>query len=384
MNVTQTLQLSRPRLAVLSAFFINGALMATWVSRIPAIQIKLGLSEAALGLVLLGISVGVLPALSVAGGVIGRVGSRRVTIGAALAMCLILPLLAILPDARLLWVALFGFGASMSMMDVAMNDQAVQVERREQRPLMSSFHAAFSLGALVGALIGAAMAANAAITPTIHFGLMAVLFGGGILLASRHLLNVESESEEPQGVFSLPPRALWPLGAVAFCCALGEGAMADWSGVYLTQELGTSAAFAALGFAAFSLTMTAGRLMGDYLSTNWAPERVVRLGGVVATIGFLASVITAEPVIVLIGFAAIGIGLANIIPLAFSAAGNFPGLPSGVGIAGVATIGYAGFLAGPPVIGFLAEQTSLRIAFLLITLLVGSLIFTAKSVRIGD
>jgi len=343
-------------------------------------QSKLSLSEGMLGLILLGLSVGVLTALSIAGGLIARFGSRTVTLVGAVGLCLTLPLLALAPSPIALWAALCLFGGSMSVMDVAMNEQAVLVERNAGRPMMSSFHASFSIGGLVGALIGVAMASQATLSPVYHFVLVSVMFGVAIILAAPHLLRVKPEPQEKQAVFRLPKRALWPLGAVAFATAIGEGAMADWGAVFLTQVLETTAAFAALGFAAFSLTMTIGRLLGDKLSARWSPVLIVRVGGLAATIGVLAAAISAEPIVVLIGFAAVGIGLANIIPLAFSAGGNFPGIATGVGIASVATIGYAGFLAGPPIIGLIAEATSLRVAFVIVALLIGSLVFTASAI----
>ena len=371
------------RTAVLTAFFINGALMATWVSRIPAIQTKFSLSEGQLGLLLLGLSVGVLFALSLASGLIARFGSHTVTVAGAIAICLLVPFAALAPHPLVLWLALFLFGGAMSTMDVAMNDQAVLVERRTKRPLMSSFHASFSIGALAGALIGAGMASIPTITPLLHFSIVAATFAIVILLAKPHLIQVEQKRQQKAATFRFPNRLLWPLGAVAFSCAIAEGAMADWSAVYLAQVIETTASFAALGYAAFSLTMTIGRLLGDWLTTHWSPASLIRAGGLIATMGFLAAILTAEPWVVLIGFAAIGIGLANIIPLAFSAAGNYPDISPSAGIAGVATIGYAGFLAGPPLIGLIAEATSLRIGFILITLLVGSLVFTGKVVADG-
>ena len=376
----QFLSKNPTRLAVLTAFFVNGAIFATWVSRIPAIQAKLHLSEGALGIILLGISAGVLVALSLAGGLIARFGSPRVIITGTAIMCVLLPILALIPHPVLLWVTLFVFGGGMSAMDVAMNEQAVWVEREAKRPLMSSFHAAYSIGGLAGALIGAGMASIPAISPFIHFLLGALAFGAAMLVAYPHLVPANVVPEENASVFRLPERALWLLGFIAFCSAIGEGAMADWSAVYLTQVLETTAAYAALGYAAFSLTMTAGRLLGDAITTAWKPETIVRAGGVLATAGLLAAVLTRTPVVVLIGFAAIGIGLANIIPLAFSAAGKFPGIPAGTAIAGVATIGYAGFLAGPPVIGLVAEQTNLRIALTFVLILIATLIFTARAI----
>lgn len=369
------------RLAVLAAFFVNGALLATWVSRIPAIQQKLNLSEGMLGIVLLGMGVGVLVALSLAGGLIGRFSSRTVTIAAAIAMCFFLPFLALAPTATGLWIALFLFGAATSTMDVAMNDQAVLVEQRAKTPLMSSFHASFSIGALAGALMGAGIA-WLSIGPFLHFVLAAVLFSFVTLLFSRHLLRMKAEPTKGDSLFRLPPKVVWPLGAIAFCAAIGEGAMADWSAVFLSRSLSTTAAVAALGFAAFSLTMTIGRLLGDRLAARFSPVSIVRIGGLLAAVGILAAIVTIQPFVVLLGFAAVGVGLANVIPLAFSAAGKLRQLPAGVGIAGVATIGYAGFLAGPPLIGLVAEVSSLRFALLIVAVLSGTLIFTARAIRV--
>ncbi|MDX1415844.1 MAG: MFS transporter [Candidatus Promineifilaceae bacterium] len=371
----------KPRLSVLGAFFINGFLIATWVARIPAIQEKLNLSKGTLGLVLLGMGIGVLVALSLAGSLIARFSSRTVTLAASLAMCFFLPLLALMPSAPTLWIALFLFGVAISTMDVAMNDQAVLVEKEAGTPLMSTFHASFSIGALAGALFGAGIA-WLSVEPLMHFILVAFLLGILTLLSARYLLRVKSVPGPGGSPFRLPPRIVWPLGAIAFCAAIGEGAMADWSAVFLSQSLKTTAAMAALGFAAFSFTMTIGRLLGDRLAVSFGPESIVRIGGFLAGGGILAAIVTNEPIVVLIGFAAVGAGLANVIPLAFSAAGRLSQLPAGVGIAGVASIGYAGFLAGPPVIGLVAEGTSLRFALLIVAILCSTLIATARAIKV--
>ena len=368
------------RLATLAVFFVNGLLLANWVARIPAIQIRLGMNEGVLGLTLMGLSAGVIVALSMAGGIVGRFGSRNVTLVAGIGLCIVLPFLGLMTTPLALFVALFVFGVFLSTMDVAMNAQAVAVEQHAAKPLMSSFHAAFSIGGLAGALFGAALAAQAVDTVT-HFVIASVLSLAVLLFSSRYLLDVSGEKQEGGRLISLPPRILWGLGAVAFCVAIGEGAMTDWSGVYLAQEIGTTAAFAALGFAAFSLTMTIGRLTGDWLTTRFNPVKIVRFGGLLAAVGLMAAVFTSNEYIVLLGFAAVGAGMANGIPLAFSAAGRFPGISAGAGIAGVATIGYAGFLAGPPVIGLIAEATSLRISLFLVALLLGTLVFTAQAIR---
>lgn len=370
------------RWAVLAMFFANGALFANWLSRIPQIQANLAMSEGQLGLALMGLAVGVLTALSIAGGLIARFGSRAVTAVGGVLLCLLLPLLALMPNAVALGVNLFLFGAAMSTMDVAMNAQGVDVERVLGRSVMSSFHAAFSIGGFAGAAIGAVMA-YLGIGPTLHFVMAGAAFLLLILLAAPRLLPVapESEPDLSDPVFRLPARALWPLGAVAFCSATGEGAIADWSAVYLKSVVGTTDSIAAIGFAAFSITMTGGRLLGDKLAMRFGGATLVRAGGVAASVGLLLAILLPQAAPVLLGFAAVGAGLSIVVPLAFSAAGNVPNLSAGVGIAGVATIGYAGFLAGPPAIGLVAEATSLRVAMLLVLLLVGSLIFTSSALH---
>jgi MFS family permease len=364
-------------------FFINGAIMANWVSRIPQIQANLAMSEGALGLVLLWLAVGVLLALSMAGGLIARFGSRAITVAGALLLAAALLPLGIMPHPLALSINLFLFGGVMSLMDVAMNAQSVDVERVLNRAVMSSFHAAYSIGGFVGAVMGGTMA-SFGIGPGLHFLITAISFSIIIVLVGPALRSTEAADVPSQSepVFRLPDRVIWPLGAVAFCAAIGEGAMADWSGVYLKTVVGSEAATAAFGFAAFSLTMTAGRLLGDYLTSRFSPAQLVRLGGAIASLGVLLAVLLPQVGPVLLGFGAVGAGLSNVVPLAFSAAGKVPGMQSGAGIAGVATIGYAGFLAGPPVIGLIAEATSLRVALLVVVLLAGSLVFSTQAMQL--
>ena len=373
--------LTSARLAVLAAFFFNGLILATWVSRIPAVQSKLDMSEGTLGFVLMGISVGVIVALSMAGGLVGRFGSKTMTMAGVIGLCFVMPLPALMPNTAALFAALFIFGAFLSTMDVSMNSQAVVVEGLAGKHLMSSFHAFFSIDGLAGALLGAGFVALG-VSILNHFLILALFSLLVMLFFGRFLVQDSGEPEgEGGGIFRLPPHPLWALGAVAFCVAIGEGSMGDWSGVYLAEVIRTTEAFAALGFAAFSATMTLGRLAGDWLVVRFAPVNVVRYGGLLASWGLLMAVFSHNEYVVLLGFAAVGAGVANGIPLAFSAAGKFPGMAAGAGIVGVATIGYAGFLAGPPLIGLVAEATSLRVAFFLAALLVGSLVFSAQAMR---
>jgi MFS family permease len=368
------------RWAVLVIFFINGALFANWVSRIPTVQGNLGLNKGELGLVLVGMSVGVLTALSLAGGLIARFGSHRVTLIGALLMSAMLAVLGFMPSAVMLWGALFLFGAFTSTMDVAMNSQGVEVERGLGKSVMSSFHAAFSIGGFAGAAIGSFMVAQG-VSVQVHFMLMAGFFAVMAVFAARYLLNIAHEGESSNATFQLPPRVLWPLGAVVLCAAIAEGAMADWSGIYLETVVGTEAALAAWGFASFSLMMTLGRASGDWLVARFDRAVLVRLGGGLAFSGLMLAILVPSLVTALIGFSAVGIGLSITIPLVFSVAGNLPNIPSGAGIAGVATIGYAGFLAGPPLIGVVSEATSLQLGLGIVAVLAGSLVITGHTLK---
>ena len=369
--------------AVFVTFLANGALLGTWVARIPAIQTKLSLSEAGLGMALLGMSVGVLVGLSLAGGWVSRFGSRTVTVVGFWLMCLLLPSLSWAPHPILLWFLLLLFGGAMSVMDVAMNEQTVFVEREAGKPVMSRFHGAFSVGGLLGALLGSALA-SADVSAGPHFIVAVILFGLAMIMVKRHLLLQTEAPQSDSPVFRVPDRRLWPLGVVALISSIAEGAMADWSAVYLTKMLHATAGAAALGFAAYSLAMTVARLSGDHLKAHFSPAGMIRAGGWISGIGLLVVVLSHNSVITMIGFAIVGLGLANIIPIAFTAAGNYPGVPSGTGIAAVATIGYAGFLAGPPLIGFLAEATSLRGAFWLLIVVLAILPWVAHTVSVAE
>jgi predicted MFS family arabinose efflux permease len=371
------------RLAVVIMFFINGAVLANWVSRIPAIAGTLHLDEGAVGLVLIGLSIGVITSLLFTGGLIARFGSERVVQVAAVVLCLALPLLALAPNPVLLWVALFGFGAALSTMDVAMNSQAVEVEQRAARPLMSSFHGAFSVGSFAGALMGGIMA-SLGVMPLVHFVIAAIGFALLSRVAITALVRVDAEvsgRSQRGSPIQLPPRALWMVGAIALCAMIGEGSAADWSGLYIQNIVGLPGGVTAFGYAAFAVMMTVGRLSGDWLVSRFQPAPLVRVGGLIACLGILVAVVSPSLLTAVIGFAAVGAGLSLVVPLAFSAAGRVPGVMPGAGIAGVATIGYAGLLAGPPIIGLIAHVTSLQVGLLFVAVMVGTLAFTGQRLK---
>lgn len=377
-------RLSIARRGVFITFFIPGFLFANWAARIPQIQDNLQLSEGALGFALLGLSLGAIFGLTVIGGFIARFGSHRMSALWLLLLCLALPLLALAWNFITLFVALFTFGTLLSLLDVSMNAQGVAVERLLGRSIMGSLHAAYSVGAFVGALLGGFLAGLAWL-PLTHFLLVtavAVAVSWGI---RGTFIKAVGEDEGATGtVFQLPQRQVWPIGAVAFCAMLAEGSMADWSAIYLRDIVGSNEAFAAYGFAAFNLMMTVGRFGSDVLANRIAPSAMVRGGGLIATAGLLIALLWPTLPVTFVGFGLVGIGISYIVPLAFSAGGNLPNTSPGVGIAGVSTIGYAAFLAGPPVIGLIAEATSLRFAFIIVLACVALLVHLGGSLTRAD
>ncbi len=359
---------TKPRAAVTLIFFINGVVVSSWVARIPELQRKLGISEGELGLALLGLGLGALVALVMSGWLVGRMGSRPVTTLSVVAVCALLPGPALAPSTATLTLALFIFGAANGALDVAMNAQGVLIQRHYGRPILSSMHAAFSFGAFTGAAVGG-LAAAAGITPTEHLLGAALVLGVAAFLAARWLLPAHEDVSRGGPSFVKPSRRLAALGTVAFCGLLIEGAVADWSAVYLNNVLETGPALAAAGFAAFSLTMAAGRLIGDRLVFLTHPITIARYGGTIALIGLMIALLAPHPLLAIGGFALVGAGLSNIVPIVFTAAGRISKLAPGPAIAAVATTGYFGFLTGPPVIGLVAELLTLRVALLILVIL---------------
>ena len=372
------------RLAVMAMFFINGAILASWVSRIPLFQARFELSDGALGLVLLGNALGVLTALFISSGLIQRFGSRSVTLAGGVLGIVCLPALALMPHPVLFSLDLFLFGLAHGTMDIAMNGQGAQVEQRAGKPMMSSFHATWSIGGVIGAAVGALMSALN-ILPLLHFMMVALLFAILLLRALPALIPDRPQaSSEPHSVFQLPPRVLWPLGFVVCIATFGEAAVANWSTVYLSNVIHTEESIAALGYTVFMLAMTIGRVLGDWLSVRYSAYALVRSGGLLAALGLALAVVQPQVAMALLGFAAVGAGLSIMVPLSFSVAGKMPGFPPGIAIAGVATIGYAGFLSAPSITGWLAEFTSLPLALLIVAALMGLLVFLAQSLRIPN
>ena len=367
--------------AVTAVFFLNGFLFGSLVARMPAIRDHAGVTNGELGLALACVAVGAVVAMPIAGALAARHGSRGATRGALALACLALlpPVLA--PSLPALAAAFLVMGVAMGSLDVTMNAHGVAVERRYRRPILSGFHAAFSFGGLAGAAT-AATAAAAAFDLQLHVALVAAAcLVVGLGWSRRFLPGSEDASGAEHPMLARPPRRLWALGAVAFSCLLVEGAAADWSAIYVRDELDTGAGTAASAFVAFSLTMAVGRLLGDRLVERFGPVALLRGGGVLAAVGFGTGLAAGAVPAALVGFAALGAGMAAVIPVVFRAASSTPGIAPGMALAAVSSTGYLGFVAGPAIIGSLAEGIGLPAALVLLVVLVLVVAALARSAR---
>jgi MFS family permease len=352
--------MTRSRLAVKGIFFVNGFMYANWISRLPRIQEQFGLDNAALGTALLFTSVGAIGAMPFTGAIIAKAGSRATTLAAVLAFTLMVPLIPLLPSLLPLLGLFLLLGVSSGITDVSMNAQAVLVEKHMQRPVMTSFHALFSIGMALGAALGSLYASLN--TPLLTHLVTASAVGAGIIgIARPALVRGDSQgSANDQKVFQLPTPSLVTVGIIAFCCMLGEGAMADWSTNFMENVSGARQSFAPWGLASFAFAMTAGRVLGDSVRVRWGDRKLLVLCSLMATAGLIMLVAVPGPALSVAAFFLVGLGLSVIVPIAYSIAGHNREVSPGTGIAMVTTIGYTGFLVGPPCIGYLADWMGLR------------------------
>lgn len=371
--------LSAARRATRLIFLVSGFGMSAWAPMVPYAKVRLGLDDAQLGLALLAFGGGSMLSMPFVGWLAHRVGNRTVIVASGLLMCLALPMLAVASGVAALAAALFYFGVMLGAVDVAMNAHAVDVERLDGGRLMSGFHGLFSVGGLSGAIamsgllamgvpLGYAASAIAALL------LATVLWLRGDLLGdATHVVEMQ---RKPPG---MPHPLAWLLGLLCFVSFLAEGAMLDWSAVFLREFRGVPPASAGLGYACFSVAMALGRLTGDRLVGRHGPTRAVCLGALLAATGFLLVAGIPHAAVSLAGFVLIGLGASNIVPVLFSAAGRLPGTPPAIAIATATTLGYAGLLSGPALIGFVAHASSLPLAFAGVA---GLLILVSLSARV--
>ncbi|MGV9454099.1 MFS transporter [Streptomyces sp. NPDC003635] len=357
--------LTRLRVALTVFFALDGFVFAGWVVRIPAIKEQVDASAGSLGLALLGVSAGAVVTMTLTGRLCRRYGTHPVTVVCAVLLSLSVALPPLTHSVPALTAVLLLFGAAYGGINVAFNSAAVDLVTALRRPIMPSFHAAFSLGGMVGAGLGGLVAGS--LSPARHLlgltvvGLIVTLFAGRVLLRIEPPRPARTP-ERPEGPRRLDRRTrglVAVFGLIALCTAYGEGAMADWGALHLEQDLDASPGMAAVGYSCFALAMTLGRLTGSTLLQRLGRTRTVVLGGATAAAGMLLGSLSPSVWATLVGFAVTGLGLANLFPVAIERAGALAG-PSGVATA--STLGYGGMLLGPPAIGFMAEWSSLPTA----------------------
>ncbi|GGX88087.1 MFS transporter [Streptomyces fructofermentans] len=376
-------EVRRARYAVATVFAVHGAVTGSFATRVPWIQDHASVGAGQLGLALAFTAFGASVSMPLAGRISHRFGSRAALRGLIALWTLSLTLPALAPNMLALCVAMFTYGATAGMADVAMNALGVEVEERLGKSIMSGLHGMWSVGALVGSAAGT-LAAHLGSDARLHHALASAVLTVLGLAACRWVLDLQpTEDEEPPPRFALPPRSALLIGAVGFCAVFAEGASLDWSAVYLRDELSTSDGLAAASTTGFMLTMALARLAGDAIVNRFGAVRTVRVGGVLAVLGGLLIVLSDHPAQAMAGFALLGLGIAVVVPLCFAAAGRSGPNPS-LAIAGVATITYTSGLIAPSAIGSLAQATSLVVSFAVVTVLAGGLVVLAGVLRAGD
>ena len=371
-------------MGVSAHFFVMGMISGVWMARIPAVKAQAGLSDGALGVALFAIPVGLVFGAALAERLVDRVGSAIVARAAGIGNCLLVVPPALARNLPELMVALLAFGLTGGTVDVAQNAQGVRVEAAYARPVMTSMHSFFSFGAMAGALAGGGFAwigvgplpslAAAGVAGTLIDGcagpwLLPGLPGGEGATAQEPPRRRGSRTGRRTAEGRRVRRLIIALGVLGVCGMVGEGAAGDWSAVYLKDNLGTSAGFAALAFAAFSVTMTAGRAVGDRLIHRFGAVPLVRCGGLLAAAGLTGALLSASPGAVVGGFAVLGAGLSVVVPQVFAAGGRADPARPGSGLAKVVGLGYAGMAAGPAVIGAAASRVGLHLALAIPVLL---------------
>ncbi|WP_233712562.1 MFS transporter [Kribbella turkmenica] len=370
----------RSRYAVAAVFCVHGAVTGSFATRVPWIQDHSGVSAGQLGLALAFPALGAAVMMPLAARVSHTLGTRNALRGLLALWTLALVLPSLSPSLLTLCAALFVYGGTAGMADVAMNALGVEVEHRLEKSIMSGLHGMWSVGALIGSAVGT-VAAHAELSAQTHHVLAAAVLTVIGLAVCQFVLNIHpAEDDEPPARFALPPRSALLIGAVGFCAVFAEGASLDWSAVYLRDILDSSAGVAAAATTGFTLTMAVARITGDAVVDRFGAVRTVRWSGVIATIGGVLVVAAWHPAVAMTGFGLLGIGIAVVVPLAFAAAGR-SGSNASQAIAGVATITYASGLVAPSIIGGIAQASSLTMSFLVVTVLATGLAVFAPVLR---
>jgi len=374
--------LARARWATRLQFMALGVLGGTWGAHIPSLKARYVISEATLSMVLLAAATGAVLSLFIAGRIVGRLGARNAAVLAALVMSLMLATALEFPSVAALLLAMLIFGASMSLFDVSINTEGSELESLSGRAIMSNLHGMFSVGGMTGAALASYML-GAGVAPRLQLFGVCTGIAIVVLFASRGMLEMHARSSEEQGGkahFSWPKGLLLIIGLLIFAGMTAEGVMYDWSVLYLKQDVGMPQARAALGYATFSAAVALSRFGGDFLRARYSEQALLRFGASVAAVAMAVVLLSANAWVAFIGFALVGAGLAPVAPILFNAATRVPGVSRAAAIASVTSIGYSGFMIGPPLIGSIATATSLTIALGVLVLASGLLAYGARYV----
>ncbi len=376
--INQNLPGKKAQAATRIVFFVAGFAMASWAPLVPFVKTRLAISDASLGMLLLSLGIGSLLAMPLTGFLTSKLGCRSVILLASALLCLVLPALTQAETLPLMAITLLFFGASMGMIDVAMNIQAVIVERASGRAMMSGFHGFFSIGGIVGA---------GGVSALLWLGLsplMAILAIVALMLifmatAHKHLLRTTNQDDDSP-LFVIPRGWVMFIGSLCFIMFLAEGSILDWSALFLTVERNLSGAQAGMGYAAFSAAMTLGRLNGDRIVNALGRYAILTGGSLCAALGLVLTISIDNAITAILGFVMVGIGASNVVPILFSAAGNQKIMPPNLAIASITTVGYAGILIGPTILGFIAQFSNLATAFGFVALLLLGVSASARAV----
>jgi MFS family permease len=357
------------RIAVSVFFFSQGLCFSSWASRIPDIKASLGLNNAALGSILFALPAGQLTAMPFSGKLVTHFGSKKVLRICLLIYAVGLTNMGLATQPWHLALALYVFGICGNMCNISVNTQAILTEQLYGRSIMTSFHGAWSSAGVAGAGIGLLMV-GWHVTPYVHFWIIAGLVFIAVAFSQRYLQPHRSVAkQEKKKFFSRPNSVLVQLGIIAFCCMATEGAMFEWSGVYFQEILLAPKSLIIIGFFSFMTMMATGRFLGDKLIARYGKKNMLTASGILMSIGLFTSVLFPYIITVSLGFLIVGLGVSSVVPIIYSSAGKVPNVPPGIALASVSSISFFGFLIGPPVIGYIAQLSSLRYSFAVIGLL---------------
>jgi len=360
-------------------FSVNSILFGSWITRLPEVQNRLQIGEGELGIALLGLPLGSILIMPFMGWIIHKLGDGRATLFSGIFFCIVSTFPVLAPTYELLFFSMMAVGISTGSMDIAMNASAAAIEKRYSQVIMSTCHGMWSIGGMLGAGT-TSLLVWLQVDAEMHILLLAGFLLFIVWIVRPILLSVKEETVS-NVVFSVPTGPLIGLAAIGFCVMLGEGAIADWSAVYLKNTLQADAFYSGLGYAGFSLTMAMGRFYGDRIIERWGSRRLVMAGAVIGIIGMTMGLIPNDPLYVVIGFTIAGLGFSCLIPAVYIAASRMPGRIPGASLAAVAGFGYFGLLIGPPTIGMIAEFTGLAAGLSVVVVLLMIVLLLSGYVR---